>query len=657
MRRFSSSSSIGFALVLVIDSVAAHRAAAQAPPEPRREAVPAPVESPFHPSLLVGVRLLAHEQMRIGELALRVQRGDVDAERKLYGELTDGLPDEVRDAVAAELPDLSSAGEILLTWKGAEAFQQVVDDAARRRSPLQVDDLLAVAWSNRLRDLPSEQDDAEVVAFAKKLEKLYGRPVPLRIWWANVGYLCFAALHTPSFWPADPEQRARAHAQAIEDLLSIATTTVDSDVARSVVDVALQPPLAGVGRRKAVTCARGSLEPFRGKVGFTRDHLDFVSKFDQEVAARRRADSATSPRESTAGRLAEFMADLKLRILREVDPTAAEKPSPLALKYGTIEESLAYYRHLLETLGVQAFWDEAKHDVERMLAGRFPSAFDAGIAALDEQLAAADLSAEQREQLARRRLELAMERDQELGALSRFVVSQFGVLAPLDQAVDEMHRLDGLATPIQREHLLDAWPALIQRDASWARRVADAHLHGPERYSDSAVNSACLTLSMHADDVECARQLADVAEHGAPGERSSALAMAKLWPEPLAHSLFESATADVEALLKRSPDVKAGQPLGDAMAYSSLLRGSVAVLYERRSEPWTRDALLATFDREGVNLWRGGSPFSPTVGRGNREVLDWIADTIDDASWKKLAEGGRIPDALMRVHEERRATK
>ena len=36
-------------------------------PEPKREATPAPVESPFHPSLLLGVRLLAHEQMRLGD--------------------------------------------------------------------------------------------------------------------------------------------------------------------------------------------------------------------------------------------------------------------------------------------------------------------------------------------------------------------------------------------------------------------------------------------------------------------------------------------------------------------------------------------------------------------------------------------------------------
>ncbi len=621
--------------------------------EVRREPVVAEQRAEFHHSILVGVRQLAREHIRIAELGIRIEKGDASAEQELLDEVIAGLPKDDQRDVRDAPPSAETLAEMLLSWKGHEAFQAVRDDAAKRGRPITTDDLVEVIYSDRLRELPEAREEPEVAAFVSRVEQLAGQPVPVRLWWPTVGYLLFGALHTPSFWPEEAAERERARAQLIQDLLAVTTVSVDPEAARRVVDLALRPPLRGKCERKAVTCAIATVSGLRGRVGFTRDHLEYVSRFNQDHDAERRTGAPGTPWAANFRYVADFMAMMKLRILLELDPAAIGKPGPLGCKYGTIDEALAYYKQVLDERGIQSLWVEGRHDVEQILAGRFPSPLDAKIALLDEKLADSGLADPERDRLKKERDKLAREREGNQRQIAGFITFQFGYLAPIDQVATEMHQLDALATPDQQQAvLIQGWSALGLRDAGWAKRVAIAHLDSDDHYSYPAIVGCTIALGRNAEDPQCAKALFELATRGTPDERSTAITHAQYAPVELAQEVYEAVMSDVEALLRRNPDVQARRPFGDDRLYSTLMWSTIGMLFGRRKESWTRESLLETFDRNGVNLWQGGSAFSPDLQNGNREVLEWVASMLSDEDYGRLLEKGRIPADLKRVHDE-----
>jgi hypothetical protein len=420
-----------------------------------------------------------------------------------------------------------------------------------------------------------------------------------------------------------------------------------------VVDVALAPPLAGRCVRKGVTCARKNLARLRGPVGFTREHLDFVSRFNANLDAERRTGAPASAWAIAYRHLADFMASMKLRILLELDPAIAELPGPLACKHGTLAEARTYYQQILAERGVQSFWIEARGDVEKILGGRFPHPSDARVAALRERLSDPGLAAEERRRLERELGRLEQERWSDQCSLATFVTYQLGDLAPVDQAMEELHRLEKLANPFQQTHeLMAGWAALGMRDPGWARALVKRRFDEGDAFGESAIHGAAMALSRHADDPESARALFDLATRGTPRERGAAMMYADRLPEEVARGVFETAVADVESLLQHNPDVVACRPFGDDELYTELLGGAVGILYARRREPWAAEALRRTFDRAGVNLWQGGSPFAHDVVASNREVLEWVCRTLPEADWRRLLEQRRIPAELEQVHGE-----
>jgi hypothetical protein len=622
--------------------------------EPTREPLPAPAKRDFHPSLVIGVRLLAREHVRIAELGIRLEKGDVSVEQLLRDEVLRGVSEEDRAELRAVPPDPTLSAEMLLCWKGFEALESVRSDAKKRGRPLRTSDLLEVAWSDRLRELPTEQDAPEVLAFLKEAEALAGRPVPARLWWPTVGYMLFAALNTPSWWPDDEAKRERERVELIQDLLSVAASARDAEAVRCVVDVALTPPLRLKSVRPGSTCARGRIAGLRAKVGFTRDHLDFVARFNQDQEAERRTGAPGSPWSANFKQLADFMAMMKLRILLELDPASIEKPGPLSCKYGTLEETRAYYQDLLARSGVDGFWVEARPDLERLLAGRLPHSLDPRIAELEEKLRDPTLGAEEATKARVALDELATTRRREQQQLAGFLTFQYGWLAPIELAVSELRRLDALATPEQHvEALANGWLALGRRSGvDWASPFVMLHLEGVQQSSEPGIWGAAMALRERAADPTCARALLELAARGTPRERQAAMNDAGRLPEELARGMLDITLNDLDELLRRNPKVLACRLSDDDELYTSLLRSTIRILRDRAKDDWSTRTLIETFDRHGVNLWSGGSPFSPDLPYGNREVLEWVASTLPDAEFERLEKAGRIPAELKRVREE-----
>ena len=84
----------------------------------------------------------------------------------------------------------------------------------------------------------------------------------------------------------------------------------------------------------------------------------------------------------------------------------------------------------------------------------------------------------------------------------------------------------------------------------------------------------------------------------------------------------------------------------------------IELLYDRRAEAWTSEALLDTFNHGGASLWRGqylpdvallGPVAAQQVAR-EKALLEWLATSFDDATFAKLEREGRIP---ARICEER----
>jgi hypothetical protein len=108
-------------------------------------------------------------------------------------------------------------------------------------------------------------------------------------------------------------------------------------------------------------------------------------------------------------------------------------------------------------------------------------------------------------------------------------------------------------------------------------------------------------------------------------------------------ALFDAARAD------QSARAEAGR---------RLFRPMVELLYDRRAEAWTSEALLDTFDHEGASLWRGAylpdiQPIGPGAAQQvarEKALLEWLATSLDDATFAKLEREGRIP---ARIRDER----
>jgi hypothetical protein len=234
-------------------------------------------------------------------------------------------------------------------------------------------------------------------------------------------------------------------------------------------------------------------------------------------------------------------------------------------------------------------------------------------------------------------------------------------ISSLPERLTSRNYLGGRCTVLLRDFrpwldsVSQGWLALGERNEAWAIPAVTEHLDQGGAYSYFAVAGMCVSLQRQSDRPDAARALLELATRGTPDERSTAMGNAQLMPEDLARGLFDTGVDAVEEVLRRNPSVRAGKPFGDDRLYSSLLGATIDILHARHAtSPWVREELLSTFDREGLNLWQGGSPFSPDLGFGNREVLEWVVETLGEEDYARLKELRRIPGDLARVHDEMR---
>src|SRR6185436_3731303 len=176
--------------------------------------------------------------------------------------------------------------------------------------------------------------------------------------------------------------------------------------------------------------------------------------------------------------------------------------------------------------------------------------------------------------------------------------------------------------------------ALGLRDSGWATKAVTSHLDGTQPASTWCISGAALALQNHADDPDCGRALLELATRGAPEDRSAAMLNTARIPAELAQDMYAAAVQDLDELLRRAPEVQARKPFGDDALYSTLLRSAIRVLHARGKSDWARQELVKTFDRNDVNLWKGGSPFAPDLGLGNRDVLEWVVDTLGEPEYR-----------------------
>jgi hypothetical protein len=432
----------------------------------------------------------------------------------------------------------------------------------------------------------------------------------------------FGALHTPTFWPEGDEGK-KARAQFITRLLEFTSVTTELERVADCMDIALRPPLEY--ENKTFTWCAPGFERFRGKVGFTTEHLAFVETFNRDAESARR--------EGQSVELSSFFAMLKVRMLEELDPKQIEEAHVLSAKFGTFDERKAYYLALAQ-LGWSAFWNEAHVDVEKMLAGTFPHSLDLKIASLREQLAASPENGRLAEKIA----ELESKRRNEQNEIMEHIARIFAREGDPAFVRNELVRLSSL---LDGRHVFDApWMMVVQRDTGWAGEALASHIDNKQRLPDAAVSAAIAWLGDDPSDSEKI-VLMKTALDGSAFERSAAMAAVKLSPDE-AVAVVDQGLADLMTLALKS-DSKASDR-------TMLLSGVVRLVFAHRTEAWAKDALLKTFDTRGVSLWPGDVRFSLEK---DDPILTWINNTLSDDEKQSLSRRNLLPPSLRKSNSNR----
>jgi len=624
------------------------------------------------PILEAALAELALEEVRLNRLAMRAGDGDHDALQQLYVEVLDQIPKRVVEEFDEQHGITTrTVYEMALTWKANEVLRRAVETAGapgKKEGALGPDDLLEVLRRPDLGRLPETGVPRAVRDFVAEVTARTAPDVTVQIWYPTTAYLVFAALHgggleaaRERWWPDDEAGRAR-RSEFVRSLLELVAAADDAKTASTVtriVDAALAPPLDVPHTKGLVTCCRAEFARHRGRVGFDPSHLEFASRFGSE-AQRDAASGATrldgvrlDPFMPAPADRAAFMAVMRLRILLELDPRGFAGAA--ALRFGTPAEVEAWYRAIFAERGWRNAWAEARGDVEKMVAGTFPDLRDAQIDALRARASDPTLSEEERERAAEelRELEHARSRDHErlAGVILRLLAEAGDVELVRDELL-ALHPKGAAATYGDwNTTLVVPWMTLVKRDAGWADGLLEDSLRQRRDVPKPALEAALLELrdrlklEVRAQDVET---LVAIGCDGPADVRGVAFYDQMVLPADAARRLYDVALFD------------AARADGSARAAAGrrLFRPMVELLYDRRAEAWTHEALLDTFNHEGASLWRGTylsdvAPIGPAAAQGvarEKALLEWVATAFDDATFAKLEREGRIP---ARIREER----
>jgi hypothetical protein len=638
-----------------------------------RQPVPPPAAATkSNPFLEAALAELALEQVRLNRLAMRAGDGDHDALQQLYVEALDPLP----KSVLAEFDEQHGIStrtvyEMALTWKANEVLRRAVETAGapgKKEGALGPDDLLEVLRRPDLGRLPETGVPRAVRDFVAEVTARTSPDVNVQIWYPATAWLVFAALHggglekaRERWWPDDEAGRARRSefVRSLLELVAAADDAKTASIVTRIVDVALASPLDVPHEKGLVTCCRAEFARHRGRVGFDPSHLEFASRFGSEA----QRDAASGAPRLDGVRLdpfmpapadrAAFMAVMRLRILLELDPGGFAGPA--ALRFGTPAEVEAYYRAIFAERGWRNAWAEARGDVRQMIAGTFPDLRDAQIDALRVRASDPTLSEEERERAAEelRELEHARARDHEriAGVILRLLAEEGDVELVRDELL-ALHPKGAAATYGDWNATFVApWIMIVKRDAGWVDGLLEDSLKQRRDVPKPALEAALLEVRERlrregrAQDVET---LVAIGCDGPADVRGVAFYDQMAMPAEAARRLYDVALYDA-ARSDGSARAEAGR---------RLFRPMVELLYDRRAEAWTSEALLDTFNHEGASLWRGAylpdiQPIGPGAAQQvarEKALLEWLATSLDDATFAKLEREGRIP---ARIREER----
>jgi hypothetical protein len=644
-----------------------------------RQPVPPPAAATrVNPFLETALAELALEQVRLNRLAMRAGDGDHDALQQLYAEVLDQLPKSVLTEFDEQHGiSTRTVYEMALTWKANEVLRRAVETAGapgKKEGALGPDDLLEVLRRPDLGRLPESGVPRAVRDFVAEVTARTSPDVTVQIWYPATAWLVFAALHggglekaRERWWPDDDAGRARRSefVRSLLELVAAADDAKTASIVTRIVDVALASPLDVPHEKGLVTCCRAEFARHRGRVGFDPSHLEFASRFGSE-AQRDAASGATrldgvrlDPFMPAPADRAAFMAVMRLRILLELDPGGFAGPA--ALRFGTPAEVEAYYRAIFAERGWRNAWAEARGDVRQMVAGTFPDLRDAQIDALRVRASDPTLSEEERERAAEelRELEHARARDHErvAGVILRLLAEEGDVELVKDELLALHPKGAAAIYGDWNATFVAPWIMIVKRDAGWVDGLLEDSLKQRRDVPKPALEAALLEVrerlrrEVRAQDVET---LVAIGCDGPADVRGVAFYDQMAMPAEAARRLYDVALFDA-ARADKSARAEAGR---------RLFRPMVELLYDRRAEAWTSEALLDTFNHEGASLWRGAylpdvQPIGPGAAQQvarEKALLEWLATSLDDATFAKLEREGRIPARIRDERERLRTT-
>ncbi len=449
-----------------------------------------------------------------------------------------------------------------------------------------------------------------------------------------IPYVVFAALHEPSLWQ---KQRAGEREVLITDLVAAG---LDHPLVAAAVLRALEPPIDATvaldrdGVRSEHPLAFEGEPDLARRVGFTEEHLEFVSSHADRIERERQSAAERGepdPYPGDGAYLPGYLEELRRRIRLEL-----LGQNRVAMRIDRPSDLIAVWRWRADHWP----WPDLAHafegHVEELASGALRHPASAELERLAERAKAGPLSAAdqelRRELERRRRIDIAkstreiadvvqsrMPSDQALALLSKLALR-------LDRALAERTTSDLI--PVD---LVQPWTAAFERapDEAASLLADPGDCGAPWSPGTVAATAACDALSRAAATSPSAAEALVSFAVSAPTAmlRGHAIESATNLTPQQAERVFAASIRD-------DPGMAAGDRRVLAAEAVRFVRRIVE--RERGDVEWGRQSLLRVFE---AGMW----PEKDSIFRDPRHA-DWAIGTLTPAQLDALDAAGKLPE-------------